>query len=125
MPLDFMIDQPHKCITIYGRGDVLLSERCNIVQRLLDDDSLKAPMSILLDVRKVTNELQQQELLPVAALLRFLQAKFKGRLAIVSADPTHIANESAVAMAADQTSKRVKLFVSENSASTWLASARH
>jgi len=119
MPFDYSYDPATGVIAIVASGSVTLQERYVLVNRLLNDSRVPDQSAVLIDARGAVDTLSETEVPVVAELIRRLQTRFAGRVALLSTNTGHVTTSHLVAFSAYDPDS-VVAFVSETDAREWL-----
>ena len=120
MPFDYAIDRENRLLTITGSGHASMDDRYDLVQRVMNDQSIDGSYQVLIDVCGVSNSPSAGDIGSVASLIERLQSKFRGRVAILNTGVGHVTVTNLIALVADYGDDNVRAFLSGNEAREWL-----
>ena len=85
-------------IRLVGDGVVSMVDRADCVQRMLADNSLPVPSHVLIDVCTVVNSPTVDDIPMIRLMIRLLQSKFLGKVAILNTVVGHTFLSHAIAI---------------------------
>ena len=120
MAVAYSYDEQTHILRIVGEGIVNLSDRVDLVFRILADPLLPAWAALLVNVSEVKNAPTPEEVRVIGILIDRLCSRFNGRTAIVNVTVGHVAISHMAALSAYNASDNVRVFSSEVAATEWL-----
>lgn len=120
MALECSYDAAAGIVRIVGRGAVSVDDRVQFIRRVLADPDLPAVAAVLVDVSGVSNAPTPDEVRVIGRLAERVQARFRGRVAILNVTVGHVTISHLVALSADDGHGSVRVFTSADEARGWL-----
>jgi hypothetical protein len=120
MALEYTYDTEREIITIVGRGDVTMEERRLLVGRMMENTSLPAMASVLVDVSEITKAPEPGDLGAVGKFIEQLLARFKRRVAILNRNADHRAFSLVIRLFIPVGDDKLHVFSETSEARAWL-----
>ena len=116
MGLSYSHDPVSCVLRIVGEGPISIKDRIDFFAELQADKSL------IVTVSDITTTPTIQDVGAIAGFAGQLLARFSGKLAIVNSRAGHVTISHIVGMRADDGSDRVRVYMSDEAALTWIKS---
>lgn len=123
MPFDHEVDHAAALVTIRIRTCAEPREAITKARELINDNTIDASCRFLIVVDQICGDATADDLNELAEILKFAGRKFRGRKAIVTAQPGRVTTVRLVALNA-ATHDDVEAFTSEDAARAWLDRGR-
>ena len=120
MPFAHSFEPENSLLSIVGEGDVSIQDRTECVQDILSDSSLPDKCNILLDIGLVSNDPRPEDAQQMVYLIKRLQERFRGNMAILTLPTRHVTLTHLLAASSSTESRKVKAFMSVDGAKQWL-----
>ena len=119
MPFDHEIDQAAALVTISVRTCAEPREAMATARELVNDSAIDPSCRLLIVVDQISRDATTEELKELAEILKLVGRKFRGRKAIVTAQPGRVTIVRLFALNAS-THDDVEAFTTEDAARAWL-----
>ena len=119
MPFDHAIDHAAALVTIRVTTCAAPREAIAKARELIKDETIDSSYQALILVDQISHEATTEELMELADILKMAGRKYRGRKAIVTAQPGRVAIVRMLALNAS-THDDVEAFTTEDAARAWL-----
>ena len=119
MPFDHTIDHAAALVTIRVTTCAAPREAIAKARELIKDETIDSSYQALILVDQISHEATTEELMELADILKMAGRKYRGRKAIVTAQPGRVAIVRMLALNAS-THDDVEAFTTEDAARAWL-----
>ena len=121
MPITFAFDLPHSLIRINIHEDISFDDTLKTIESIRDDSAFRKGMNCLIEIQRLTNPLEYEELMFLAEATQLLELIIDhSRWAIVVDDTISFGSASIFESYIRSRKIRVRIFTKMGAARDWL-----